>query len=71
MSARFGLEAGGRPHTLKEIAALVGVSRERVRQVEGAARKRLRRQSTFIYLGHSLKFLLEQADGVLSLQDAG
>jgi RNA polymerase primary sigma factor len=37
----FGLD-GGREHTLEEIGALLGVTRERVRQLRDRALKRLR-----------------------------
>ena len=37
----FGLE-GGREHTLEEIGSMLGVTRERVRQLRDRALKRLR-----------------------------
>jgi len=40
LRARYGL--GGRQHTLREIAAPLGLSAERVRQVEMAALQKLR-----------------------------
>jgi len=41
LDLRFGL-ANGEPHTLSEVAKKIGVSRERVRQIEEAALKKLR-----------------------------
>ena len=41
ISLRFGL-AGGRIYTLKEIGSALSLSRERVRQIEMAARRKLR-----------------------------
>jgi RNA polymerase primary sigma factor len=37
----FGLD-GGDPNTLEQIGALLGVTRERVRQIKGAALAKLR-----------------------------
>jgi DNA-directed RNA polymerase sigma subunit (sigma70/sigma32) len=42
---RFGL-AGGPPLTLKEIGEKMGISRERVRQIECQAKTRLRKLFT-------------------------
>ena len=42
LDLRFGV-SGGYPHTLAEVAKKLGVSRERVRQIEEAALKKLKR----------------------------
>jgi RNA polymerase sigma factor (sigma-70 family) len=47
---RFGLDSGN-PRTLEEVAAVMGVSRERVRQVERAALAALRRPEVRARLG--------------------
>ena len=38
---RYGLGAGNEPKTLEEIGRRLGLTRERVRQIEGEALKRL------------------------------
>ena len=38
---RYGLDADGEPHTLDEISRVIGVSRERVRQIEAEALREL------------------------------
>ena len=43
---RFGL-CGGRTHTLEEAGGELGVSRERVRQIEARALARIRRAHSF------------------------
>jgi RNA polymerase primary sigma factor len=42
LGRRFGLQ-GGRPQTLAELAEKLGVSRERVRQVEEQALRKLKK----------------------------
>ncbi len=42
LDMRFGL-ADKRPHTLAEVAKKLGVSRERIRQIEEAALRKIRK----------------------------
>ena len=46
---RFGME-GGRPHTLEEVGREFGVTRERIRQIEAMALRRMRTPSLSIKL---------------------
>ncbi len=50
---RFGLE-GGEPLTLKEVGEMFGLSRERIRQVEKSALRKLRRPDIAGHLQHFL-----------------
>ena len=44
---RFGLDRGGEERTLGEVGKELGISRERVRQIEGEVLQKLRRTSAF------------------------
>jgi RNA polymerase primary sigma factor len=44
LSLRFGLD-DGQAHTLEQVAEVFGVTRERIRQIEARALRRLRRAS--------------------------
>jgi RNA polymerase primary sigma factor len=50
---RFGLE-GSEPHTLKEVGEMFGLSRERIRQVEKSALRKLRQPGLAGHLQHYL-----------------
>jgi RNA polymerase primary sigma factor len=43
VTLRFGLDRDGEPRTLQEIGDVLGVSRERIRQIESRAKDKLRR----------------------------
>ena len=58
---RFGL-GGGEPLTLEIIGRRLGLSRERVRQLEARALKRLREQPESRRLGASLEFPLDEVE---------
>jgi RNA polymerase primary sigma factor len=56
LKLRYGL-TGGKRHTLQEVGEKLGVTRERIRQIESQALRRLRhpgiRKKLQSYLGHS------------------
>jgi RNA polymerase sigma factor (sigma-70 family) len=56
LEARFGLE-GGEPPTLEEIGQQMGLSRERVRQIEHRALSRLRERGTIRNLGMAFELV--------------
>ncbi len=56
LEARFGLE-GGEPPTLEEIGQQMGLSRERVRQIEHRALSRLRERGAIRSLGMAFELL--------------
>jgi hypothetical protein len=72
LEARFGLAPGAMPRTLQEVSAKRHVSRERVRQLEGAAFRKMRADlGRVISLGRSIQFLTERAGGLWMAEDAG
>lgn len=53
VDARFGL-TGGKPQTLEQIGMLLGVTRERARQLESGVLEKLRRYEAVTYLAQAV-----------------
>ena len=69
LERRFGIR-GGRVYTLEEIARRYGVTRERIRQIEAAALKRLRQDRTWLEKCLPYLQLNQNNEEVKKLQDS-
>lgn len=68
---RFGLSASGKRHTLEEVASQFNVTRERIRQVEAKALKKIKRYMTELTDEETNKVVYNlQADVQEHLMDA-